>query len=111
MVKRTVPCSIYSVENVTNRWSLVQGKTLIRETMCAFWGTPKQFWETDLAVRTDTNSYEVNTAEEVNIWNIITIKWQDYKVDWVIPHENIRWYVDNYQIFVTIIVWENSNLT
>ena len=102
-------CSIYKFWTQDIDWSLVQDKSptaLYDNIYCSKWSNDKKYWESQTAIQSNWNWYEINVSSEyslIEIWDIFTIDSQDYKVTNVpVPHHNFKWVIDNFQIYVNL---------
>lgn len=99
-----VTASVYRLSTEEKKWSLVEKRTtLYTNIKIAFWQSTKNYSNSNQATQTDLNKYEVNLmpSNEVKIWDIFIIAWEDYKVDDVIPHHRSNWMLDNWQVFIS----------
>lgn len=97
------PATIYRTTQSQVRWSLVENKTLLYKTKVSFWKSKERYGNTNLAVQTDLNWYEINLLPTNPIiqGDIVVIRDETYKVDNVIEHNNIRWKLDNIQAYIS----------
>ena len=99
-------CDIYSFWTKKERWTIVEARiSKYENAKCSIWSTSKNFWQTNQAVQTNTNNFEINVSSEYNdlkIWDIIVISWMNYKILNIIPHQRYNWKIDNYQIFCNL---------
>lgn len=96
--------TVYTTGTQTVKGSLVESKVIkYRNINVALWKNTRSYRESTLWVQTDSNEFEVNFQPQhpVNVWDRISLKIWEFKIDQVVEHHNAKGKLDNLQAFIS----------